>query len=102
MARFVNIDFPVQHGGVTRFARGFAALGSFSITTAALHGLAVIGSPVTRATVGAAKVLANWTAARRQRQADRKLWDLALSDARVMADLSRAMTREASDLRRYY
>ena len=102
MARFVHIDFPAQHGGVTRFARGFAALGSFSIAAAALHTLAVIGAPFTRAAAGAGKALATWTAARRQRQADRKLWDLALTDARVMADLSRAMTREATDIRRYY
>ena len=33
--------------------------------------------------------------------ADRKLWDLALTDARVMAALSRAMSREAADLGRY-
>jgi hypothetical protein len=102
MARFVHIDFPAQHGGVIRFTRGFAAIGSYSIIVAALHALAVIGSPVTRAAGATRRVLAGWSAARKQRAADRKLWDLALTDARVMADLSRAMAREAVDIRRYY
>jgi hypothetical protein len=98
MARF---EITADHAGVTRFSRGFAVIGSFSITVAALHALAVIGSPVTRAAAGARKVLAGWSAARTQRAADRKLWDLALTDARVMADLSRAMSREAADIGRY-
>jgi hypothetical protein len=101
MARFVHIEIPATHGGVTRMTRGFAALGSFSITVAALHALAVLGSPVTRAAVAARNALAGWSAARKQGAADRQLWDIALSDARVMADLSRAMSREAADLGRY-
>ena len=101
MARFVHIEIPAQHAGVTRFSRGFAAIGSFSVTIAALHALAVIGSPVTRAAGAARTALAGWSADRKQRAADRKLWDIALSDARVMADLSRAMSREAADIGRY-
>jgi hypothetical protein len=101
MARFVHIEIPAHHAGVTRFSRGFAAIGSFSVTIAALHALAVIGSPVTRAAGAARNALAGWSAARKQRAADRKLWDIALSDARVMADLSRAMSREAADMGRY-
>jgi len=95
MARFVNIDYPVQHGGVTRVTRGLEVLAGLNIVHAALHGLAVIGAPVHT-------MLAGWAAARKQRAEDRKLWDLALTDARVMADLSRAMSREAADIRRYY
>ena len=98
MARF---EYAAEHAGVTRFTRGFAARGRFSITVAALPALAVIGSPFTFAAGAARKSLAGWSAARKQRAADRKLWDLALTDARVMADLSRAMSREAADLGRY-
>ena len=97
MARFV---FSTEHGGVNRMARGFAALGNFSITIAALHALSAIGSPVTRAAGAARNVLAGWSAARKQRAADRRLWDLALTDARIMADLSRAMGRDAADIGR--
>ncbi|MEJ5992145.1 hypothetical protein WG902_19240 [Ramlibacter sp. PS3R-8] len=97
MARFV---LSTEHGGVNRMARGFAALGSFNITIAALHTLSAIGSPVTRAAGAARSVLAGWSAARKQRAADRRLWDLALTDARIMADLSRAMGRDAADIGR--
>ena len=102
MARFVHIEYSTEHGGVNRMARGFAALGSFSITIAALKALSVIGAPVTGAAAAVRSGFARWSSERRQRAADRKLWDIALSDARVMADLSRAMSREAADLRRYY
>jgi hypothetical protein len=92
MARFIHIDQPIQHGGVTRVTRGLEALGSFSITRAVVHGLAVVGSPITRA-------LGAMSSARKQRREDEKLWNLALSDARIMADLSRAMSQEAYDAR---
>jgi hypothetical protein len=88
MARFVHIDYPAQHGGITRVVNGFAALGSYSITRGVLAGLAFIGRPVTRA-------VADWSAGRKQRREDEKLWNLALSDARIMADLSRAMSQDA-------
>ena len=96
MARFVHIDYPVQHGGVTRVTRGLEALRGFNFVRGGLHALAVIGAPVTRA-------LATWAAARKQRADDDKLWNLALTDARIMADLSRAMSQDAlRDVRGYY
>jgi hypothetical protein len=39
-----------------------------------------------------------WCEAHRQREEDRKLWNLALTDARVMADLSRAMSQDARSI----
>jgi hypothetical protein len=95
MARFVHIDYPLQHGGVNRVARGFETLAGFSATQAVLHTLALIGSPVTRGATRVGTLLATWKEARRQREQDRKLWNLALNDARIMADLSRAMSEEA-------
>jgi len=96
MARFVHIEYPTQHGGITRVTRGFTALGNLSLTRGLVSGLAWIGSPVTRA-------YGTWAAARKQRREDEKLWNLALSDARIMADLSRAMSQDAqTDIRKYY
>src|SRR6186713_960972 len=60
MARFVHIDYPAQHGGVTRFTRGFEALAHFSFTRGVVASLAAIGRPMTQA-------YGNWTAARRLR-----------------------------------
>lgn len=43
-----------------------------------------------------------WARQRRQAEADRQYWEIALSDARVMAEISRAMGADAArDLRRY-
>jgi hypothetical protein len=96
MTRFVHIDYPAQHGGVTRITRGLEALRSFHIGRGIVHALSVIGSPVTRA-------LSTWSAARKQRIEDEKLWNVALTDARIMADLSRAMSQDAQrDVRGYY
>lgn len=96
MTRFVHIDYPVQHAGVARISRGLEALRSFSFVRGALHALSAIGAPATRA-------LDAWAAARKQRAQDEKLWNLALTDARIMADLSRAMSQDAQrDVRGYY
>jgi hypothetical protein len=95
MARFIHIDYPAQHGGVTRVSRGLETIGSFSASHALLHFLAVVGSPVTAAAGRVRTGLAVWREERKQREEDRKLWNLALTDARIMADLSRAMSQDA-------
>jgi hypothetical protein len=102
MTRFVHIDYPTQHPGVERVSRGLSALGGFSATRAVLHALAVVGSPLTAVAGAARRALAANAAARKQRREDQALWNLALTDARIMADLSRAMSREAVRSARYY
>jgi hypothetical protein len=102
MARFIQAEFPLQHDGVARIERGFRAIGSYSITQAVLHVLAVIGTPVTLAARKVRAGLVTVYASRRQRKADDQLWNVALSDARVMADLSRAMSRDAQRLGRSF
>lgn len=104
MARFIQADFPTEHAGITRFIRGFAAVRELdlAITHPVLATLAFVGAPVRRlaAKLGAAFVA--WNAARQQRVEDDKLWAIALSDARVMADLSRTMSAEAARHTRAY
>ena len=96
MARFVNSELTTQHAGVNRFTRGFEAIGHFNAVHAFLAPLALIGAPIRR-------TLEKQAQAHKQRREDQRLWDVALSDARVMADLSRAMSRDASrDVRGYY
>lgn len=103
MARFIQADFPVRHDGVTRVSRGLKTLAGFSATRAVLHALAAVGAPITRVAAKVSAGFAAFAAARRQRIEDDKLWSIALSDARVMADLSRAMSRDAlRDTRGYY
>jgi hypothetical protein len=95
MARFVHVHFPAQHGGVARVEHAIKTIGGFSATHAVLHGLAVLGSPLTALAARVRVGLASWREERKQREEDRKLWNLALTDARVMADLSRAMSQDA-------
>src|SRR6478735_5943622 len=103
MARFENSELSIQHPGITRVSRGFEALGNFSATHAVLALLAFIGSPLRRAAAKVGAVLEKQAEVRRARREDERLWNVALTDARVMADLSRAMSRDATrDVRGYY
>lgn len=105
MARFVNIEPRAHHGGLDRVIRGLEAVRSLDldINRAFVRALAAIGAPATRAAAGARALYGRWAAARLQRIQDEKLWNLALHDARIMADLSRAMGRDAAaETRRYY
>ena len=95
MARSVNIQNLSQFDTPTRTATGAEAAGNLA-ATAVVGALAVIGAPVTRGVAALRRGLASWSAARAQRRADEQLWHLALNDARIMADLSRAMSQDAA------
>lgn len=72
------------------WAVAFAAIGLFA-------------APAKRAAMAVRAVLQRWAAARKQAVEDQKLWNLALTDARVMADISRAMSADAlRDTKAYY
>ncbi|HET8744868.1 MAG TPA: hypothetical protein VFM98_04650 [Ramlibacter sp.] len=103
MASFIRAQYPAQHGGVVRMEQAIETIGSFSATHVVLHGLALLGTPFTRLAARVRAGMAAWREERKQREEDRKLWNLALTDARVMADLSRAMSQDAlRDGSRYF
>ena len=103
MSRFVHIEYPAQHPGVARVERTADAVKGLNFTQAALHALAAVGAPLARVAGRARVVYAAWAERRRLAEQDRQLWEIALRDARVMADLSRAMSAEALDsLKKYY
>lgn len=65
--------------------------------------LALFAEPARRLAAAARQGLKTWAAARKQAAEDDKLWKVALTDARVMADLSRAMSAAAErDVKVYY
>ena len=75
---------------IVLWALGFAALALFAQPAAALGARLRAG-------------LKAWADARRQAAEDDRLWNAALNDARIMADLSRAMSASAErDLKTYY
>ena len=69
----------------------------------AFGALALLASPAKRTANAVRTGLKRWSVARKQADEDRKLWEVALTDARVMADISRAMSADASrDIKAYY
>lgn len=62
--------------------------------TIAFAAIGLLASPARRFVQNARATWTRGIAARRAAAQDRELWSLALSDARVMAELSRAMSRD--------
>lgn len=104
MARFIQAEFPSEHAGITRFTRGFAAVRQLDVTLShpILAVLAFVGAPLRKLGGVVSTSFTEYKAARKQRAEDDKLWAVALSDARVMADLSRAMSAEGQRAGRAY
>lgn len=72
-------------------------LAAWMVTWAvAFAALALFASPAKRAALAIRTGLRQWAAARKRRAEDDQLWALALTDARVMADISRAMSSGAA------
>jgi len=71
--------------------------------TVAFAAIALLAVPARRVAAGVHAGFKRWVAARRQAAQDERLWNVALSDARVMADISRAMSADAMrDVKAYY
>jgi len=71
--------------------------------TVGFAALALLAAPARRVAAALRAGLKAWAAARRQAAQDQRFWDVALTDARVMAEISRAMSADAArDVRGYY
>lgn len=71
--------------------------------TIAFAALGLLAGPARHAVLGLRAAGRRWSQARREAAEDARLWEVALTDARVMADISRAMSRDAArDVRGYY
>jgi hypothetical protein len=88
---------------VDRWTDGHALAAWLVMWAIAFAALALLAAPLRTVAGGLKGAVAAWSAKRRQAAEDDKLWNLALTDARVMAELSRAMSADAAaDIRRYY
>jgi hypothetical protein len=73
--------------------------------TVAFAGLALLAAPARRVAEVLSAGFKAWATSRKQAAEDDKLWQVALSDARVMADISRSMNtsvRAQRLMRSYY
>jgi hypothetical protein len=106
MTSFVHTEYPSSHPGLDRAEASVdaikslaARIGSSSRSLAALLGaaavaaLALLATPAHQVAHRIHTGLATWRAARKAAREDRQMWELALSDARVMSDLRHAMDR---------
>jgi hypothetical protein len=74
-------------------------LAAWIVMWAMLFGvIALFVAPARRRTSALGAALGRWQASRRQAAEDRQVWNLAMKDARVMADIQRAMVAQ-SELR---
>ena len=86
MTTFAHVAYPSQHPDVARAER---------IWTEIFDAVALVATAVRHASTGLQLWLKHAAAKRRQAAEDAKLWQVALNDERVMADLSRAMSSAA-------
>ncbi len=75
---------------------GHLMVGWIALWTIGFAALALAAGPVRAAVLQTRGKLRQWSAARRAQAQDEALWQVALTDARVMADISRAMSQDAS------
>jgi hypothetical protein len=103
LAALVSALLVVANELVTTWTEGHLLVAWIVLWAIGFAALALFATPARRLGTGLRAGMAAWRAARRQAAEDEKLWNVALDDARVMADLSRAMSQQASrEVARYY
>lgn len=103
LAAIVSALLVVANQVVESWNEGHLLLAWVVLWAVAFAALALFAGPALRAGRAMRSGWRAWARRRHQAESDRKYWEVALSDARVMAEISRAMGSEASrDLRAYY
>lgn len=74
---------------------GHLMLGWVALWTVTFAAIALLAKPLRQTVYSLREARSAWNEKRRQATADDHLWGIALADARVMADISRAMTASA-------
>ena len=98
LAAIVAALLVVANQVIDTWSEGHLLLAWIVMWTVAFAALALAARPA-RSVVQSMRIqLRRWTVARRAAEDDHTLWQLALKDARVMADISRAMSAGAADL----
>jgi len=87
MARVVQFQHSFTQPLAAPLARGGSGSTRVTAVGAVLSVLSVVGSVAVAAGKYMESTFVAWAEARREREEDRKLWALALTDSRLMADL---------------
>ena len=95
LAAVVAAMLVVANQLIETWTDGHLLVAWIALWTVAFAAMAVLGNPVRRVVANMRMGVRRWALAQKKAADDRKLWDLALTDARVMADISRAMSADA-------
>jgi hypothetical protein len=102
LAAVVSALLVVANQVMDTWSDGHLLAGWIALWLIAFAGLAVLATPAHRVSCSLRAGLKAYRVRRKQAIADEQLWNIALVDARVMADISRAMAQDgARDVRSY-
>lgn len=105
LAAIVSAFLVVANQVVETWTEGHLLVAWIVLWLVAFAAMGLLARPARRAAAAMRIGLQRWSVARRQAAQDRELWNLALTDSRVMADISRAMAMDADQpvrAARYY
>ena len=103
LAAIVSALLVVANQVIDTWSEGHLLMAWITLWTVGFAALALAARPARTAVHSVRATMRGWAAARRAMAQDEALWQVALTDARVMADISRAMSQDASrDVRGYY
>jgi hypothetical protein len=91
LAALVAALMVVANQVVDTWTEGHLLAAWIVLWTVAFAALGLLAKPARRGAVCMRCVFKDWAARRRQAAEDQEMWNVALADARVMADISRAM-----------
>jgi hypothetical protein len=96
LAATVSALLVVANQVIEAWTDGHLLMAWIALWAVAFAALALLATPARHFARSLRPSLAAWSAARKAQADDRKLWELACSDARVMSDISAAMARQAA------
>ena len=95
LAAIVSALLVVANQVIDTWSEGHLMLAWIALWTIGFAALALAAGPVRAAVDRTRLTIRRWAVARHAAAQDEALWQVALTDARVMADISRAMSQEA-------
>ena len=102
LAAIVSALLVVANQVIDTWTEGHLMLAWISLWTIGFAAIALVAAPARSAVARVRLQLRQWAVARRAAELDEVLWRVALTDARVMADISRAMSSDAARAVRAY
>ncbi|MDP3135249.1 MAG: hypothetical protein Q8N17_02815 [Burkholderiaceae bacterium] len=92
LAALVSALLVVANQVIDTWTDGHLMVAWIVLWIVAFAALALLAKPIRRLSVSMRDSMTAWRASHKEKVEDDKLWELALTDARVMADIGRAMT----------